>query len=120
GVVAPRRGQESEADPNRVYYECSQEARTILLRSLHEADAQQIAESLQSHVSRYIEQIHGRTITSRPSCPTRTATTNCPIAPSHSPSSASRCSACQPTKRACSSWSTTSASSSRRATRSGQ
>jgi hypothetical protein len=63
GVVAPRRGQESEADPNRVYYECSQEARTILLHSLHEADAQQIAESLQTYVSRYIERIHGRAIT---------------------------------------------------------
>jgi WD40 repeat protein len=63
GVVAPRRGQESEPDPNRVYYECSQEARTILLHSLHEADAQQIAESLQTYVSRYIEQIHGRAIT---------------------------------------------------------
>jgi GTPase SAR1 family protein len=62
GVVLPRPGQDSEADPNRVYYECSPEARTILLRSLHDADAQQIAESLQTYVSRYIEQIHGRAI----------------------------------------------------------
>jgi len=63
GCVAPRVGQESEADPNRIYYEFTPEARSILLRSLHEADAQQITQSLQDFVSRYIEQIYGRVIT---------------------------------------------------------
>ncbi|HYI95065.1 MAG TPA: response regulator, partial [Bryobacteraceae bacterium] len=50
-------------DPNLVYYEFKPEARAILLRSLREADAERIAEGLETCVSQYIEKVYGRTIT---------------------------------------------------------
>jgi esterase/lipase superfamily enzyme/CheY-like chemotaxis protein len=59
------RSSEVDADRNELYYEFHQEARAILLRSLRGADADFIASALEQSVSRYIEQIYGRTVSFR-------------------------------------------------------
>ncbi len=65
GLVFVRSPQEPNADPNEVYYEFHAGARTVLIRSLRNADAHLIATALERHVSQYIEQIYGRTVTFR-------------------------------------------------------
>jgi WD40 repeat protein/CheY-like chemotaxis protein len=65
GLVFARSPQDANPDPDMLYYDFRPEARTILMRSLREADAESIAEALQQRVSQYIQQIYGRAITFR-------------------------------------------------------
>lgn len=62
GMVSLRRGQDGNADPDSLYYEFDPAARRILMRSLRQADAESVADSLERHVSRYMEQILGRSV----------------------------------------------------------
>ena len=65
GLVFVRSPQTAASDPNERYFEFHDEARAILLGSLREADAKQMANELEDRVSRHLEQIHRRSITLR-------------------------------------------------------
>jgi hypothetical protein len=65
GLVFARSPQEPNVDPNDLYYDFDSNARAILMRSLRAADAEIIGNALEQRVSRYIEQIYGRTVTFR-------------------------------------------------------
>lgn len=62
GLVFARSTNE---DPQNTYYDFYPEARQILLRSLRQADAESLADSLERHLSLYIERIYGRALSFR-------------------------------------------------------
>jgi N-acyl amino acid synthase of PEP-CTERM/exosortase system len=65
GLVFVRSPQTGGSEPNERYFEFHDEARAILLGSLREADAKQMAQELEDRVSRHLEQIRMRGITLR-------------------------------------------------------
>jgi hypothetical protein len=62
-LVFARSPDDGAVDPQRRYYDFHPEARSVLMRSLRRADAESIASTLEAHVSRYLDQIHGRAVT---------------------------------------------------------
>lgn len=65
GLVFARSPEGTDADWRETYFDFYAEARSLLLRSLRESDAQTIGEALQERVSRYLERITGRAISFR-------------------------------------------------------
>jgi CheY-like chemotaxis protein len=62
GLVTVRPSQDGQTDPDGLFYEFDPAARRILMRSLRQADAELVAQSLERHVSKYMEQIFGRQV----------------------------------------------------------